>query len=94
MLNANSMSQSNAEVSISTAELFGVDERDDPLLAPLEAMGSTLFQHGEVMVASYTLKAGRVLIVMLSAHLWSMKTFSVVNLKSLQLPEPFRLSIL
>jgi hypothetical protein len=57
------MLQSNGEVSISTAELFGVDDLDDLLLAPLEAMAGILVQHGEVLAASYTLEAGRVIFM-------------------------------
>ena len=42
---------------------FGVSEIDDPLLAPLEAMAAILVQHGEVIVASYTVEAGAVVVV-------------------------------
>jgi hypothetical protein len=55
------MPQSNPEVSISTADEFGVDLLDDPLLAPLEALAGILVQHGEVIAASYTLEAGGVI---------------------------------
>jgi hypothetical protein len=46
------MPESNSEVSISTADEFGVDLLDDPLLAPLEALAGILVQHGEVIAAS------------------------------------------
>lgn len=55
------MPESNSEVSISTADEFGVDLLDDPLLAPLEALAGILVQHGEVIAASYTLEAGGVI---------------------------------
>ena len=57
------MPESNSEVSISTADEFGVDLLDDPLLAPLEVLAGILVQHGEVIVASYTLEAGRVIFM-------------------------------
>ena len=53
-------SPSHAEISISNAEPFGVDQLDDPLLAPSEALAGILVQHGEVIAASYTPEAGGV----------------------------------
>ena len=55
------MPEPNSEVSISTADEFGVDLLDDLLLAPLEALAGILVQHGEVIAASYTLEAGGVI---------------------------------